>query len=114
MIYTASYFNQQDHHGRVYCISRTQPKGQQHPVLDFFLPPGWLLDKYRRGAITWDSYVDHYWYKVLIPNWGKISQWASTLTDDVTLCCWEQGATYCHRSLVASFLHQLGYSVAMA
>jgi hypothetical protein len=82
MIYTASYFNRQGHHGRSYCISRTQPEGFRLPVLGFFLPPGWLLDKYR--------------------------------DEDVTLCCWERGATYCHRSLVASFLRQLGYEVLVA
>lgn len=113
MIYTASYFAPQHHHGELISISNSIPKGiSVSESLGFFKPSrellGWWKES-RKDEAAWAEYTSRFWAllaerKETILNW--IDSLGSRPDRDITLCCWEAEGEYCHRNLVARLLRK--------
>jgi uncharacterized protein YeaO (DUF488 family) len=92
MIYTASYFEPNRHHGQRISISRSVPKGfKVNGRLDFFVPSAQLLREWKEKRIDKEKYTESYRAQIKA-NFKEIKAWLSTLdpTKDMTLLCWEK------------------------
>jgi hypothetical protein len=118
VLYTASYFETQNHHGQLISISRSRPKNFTHlPTLDFFTPSQELLDFWHKRTKTaqleeisalWEQYQSGF-FKLIDTRMSQIEEWISTLnpSQDYTLCCWEKTTDKipnCHRNDVGGLL----------
>jgi ribonuclease D len=118
MLYTASYFQPENHHGQLISISRSRPaKFQQVPTLDFFAPTQDLLDFWHKETKTtqleaipqlWTQYQDQF-FEILDDRTSQIEDWIAQLNpaEDYTLCCWERTTDRipnCHRNDVGALL----------
>jgi uncharacterized protein YeaO (DUF488 family) len=92
MIYTASYFESNRHHGRLISISRSVPKGfKVDGRLDFFVPSAELLSRWKAQEINEEQYTELYRAQIK-QNFKAIKAWLSSLDPqkDMTLLCWEK------------------------
>jgi hypothetical protein len=61
VIYTASYFEPNRHHGKLLSISRSIPQGfQVEGRLEFFIPSAALLQDWKKQRISKAEYTDRY------------------------------------------------------
>lgn len=91
MIYTASYFEENCHHGRLISISRSEPKRIRiHDKLDFLVPSAELLRDWKSNLIDVAGYTARYREEVR-QNWKSVKTWLNSLdpVEDQTLLCWE-------------------------
>jgi ASCH domain len=101
-IYTASYFQPQNHHGAIVSISRSHPKHiQVSDRLPFFAPSQSLLSDKPNPA----EYTNRFREEIR-DRMPQIRVWLESLTPDqtLTLCCWEPAGQFCHRNLVAALI----------
>ncbi len=106
MLYTASYFEPQFHHGQLIAISQTIPKGVRvDSRLEFLAPSKSLLADCQAEKITQDQYIERYRVQIK-ESWKQVKSWLNTLscTDDSTLVCWEKKGSFCHRNLIAKLV----------
>lgn len=115
MLYTASYFEPQNHHGELISISRSRPKNFQNiPTLEFFAPSQDLLNFWKDRSKTaateelgkyWEEYQSGF-LDLLCDRVDTIDRWLSALnsTRDYTLLCWEKAGDFCHRNDVGELL----------
>lgn len=114
MLYTASYFEAQNHHGKLISISRSRPQNFNIPTLDFLAPTQELLKFWKDVTKTakpeelpkyWEQYQNRF-LGLLGERMEKIDQWLSTIDprQDYTLLCWEKAGEYCHRNDVGQLL----------
>ncbi len=111
MIYTASYFQKENHHGKLVPISRTVPKGfSTKDSLSFFIPSSNLLKDWKAKTITKDEYIARFReeIRIVLP---EIKQWLKSLkpTENLTLLCWEKTTDknyFCHRDLIIKFIER--------
>lgn len=106
MIYTASYFQPEYHHGRLISISRTVPKDfEVADRLDFFVPHAALLRDWKAKIIDETAYIDRYRIQIK-QSGGQIRSWLNGLDKhtDQTLLCWEKKGAFCHRNLVIKLI----------
>lgn len=110
MLFFASYFEPNNHHGQCYSISLYPPRGYQDwPHLKFFAPSSQLLSDWEANLIDEAQYTQRY-YAELQPKFEpQIKPWLIGLdpTVDITLCCYERSGAegrdgFCHRNLVAA------------
>lgn len=102
MIYTASYFEPNRHHGKLLSISRSIPQGfQVQGRLEFFIPSADLLQDWKKQRIGKGEYTDRYREQIKA-NLKAIQAWLSDLDpqEDMTLLCWERSGK--DRTLVSS------------
>lgn len=118
MIYTASWFEPQNHHGALVSISRSNPRhvSADTPKLEFFCPSAELLRRWKFG-MTEETYINVFREEIK-SNWSVILQWLEGLNPDIdqTLCCWESSYKgnaievpikyFCHRNLVAKIVEK--------
>ncbi|HEY9826767.1 MAG TPA: DUF488 family protein [Stenomitos sp.] len=105
-IYAASYFEPENHHGKLISISRTIPKGfvvQERLLL--LAPSKELLADWKAGVLDEAQYTARYRAE-LQAKLPKIRQWLSTvdLAEDLTLLCWERAGEFCHRNLALKLI----------
>jgi len=126
VIYTASYFEPNRHHGKLLSISRSIPQGfQVEGRLEFFIPIADLLQDWKKQRIGKVEYTDRYREQIKA-NLKTIQAWLSDLDpkEDMTLLCWErsgkdrtlvssQGKSqlneeqpFCHRNLVIKLVYR--------
>lgn len=68
------------------------------------LCPGWkLVHQFKDGMITQDEYA--YLYHEEILSQLDPSKVYADLGDDAILLCWEKPGVFCHRRIVAKWLH---------
>lgn len=106
MIYTASYFQPDNHHGQVISISLSAPRNvKKHGEIKMFAPNRELLNDYKAKRVDDEGYVARY-REQLRPIWPQIKEWLDSLNpdEDMTLCCWEKAGEFCHRNLVIKFI----------
>ena len=65
-------------------------------------PLWWMVDRYRRNLISWDTYTEVYFD--LIENHRKLTpiKVFRDIKDNALLLCWEAGGN-CHRHLISSW-----------
>jgi len=105
MLYTASYFEPENHHGQLISASRSRPKSiTVASSLKFLAPSAALLKDWKIG-ITEDTYTDRYRSEIR-DNWTEVKDWLDTLDPqvDATLCCWEKAGDFCHRNMIAKLV----------
>ena len=126
MIYTASYFERNRHHGLLISISRSVPQGfQVDGRLEFFIPSADLLRDWKSNRLDEQGYTNRYREQVR-SNFKAIKAWLSTLDpkEDMTLLCWERSGIdetlrrweqtgewreqkpFCHRNLVIKLVQK--------
>jgi uncharacterized protein YeaO (DUF488 family) len=108
MIYTASYFQKENHHGKLVSVSRTIPKiFSTMETLNFFTPSSFLLKDWKDGVITKEQYIARF-RKEIRGNLPKITEWVNKLDPsvDLTLLCWEKAGEFCHRNLIIKFIER--------
>lgn len=108
MIYTASYFQPENHHDQVISISLSEPKNIRYDgKLRMFAPDRALLNDYKAGKIDQAGYIERY-REQLRKVWPNIKAWLDQLDpeEDLTLCCWEKAGDFCHRNLVIKFVEK--------
>jgi len=111
MIYTASFFQTENHHGKLVPISRTVPKGfSTKDSLSFFIPSSNLLKDWKAKTITKDEYITRFREEIRIV-FPEIKQWLKSLkpTENLTLLCWEKTTDknyFCHRDLIIKFIER--------
>lgn len=126
MIYTASYFEENRHHGRLISISRSEPKGIRiDGKLDFLVPSIELLRDWKKNLIDVEGYIARYREEVR-QNWAAVKAWIESLdpAEDQTLLCWErsrieknlkhwqqtgqwsEGRPFCHRNLAIKIVER--------
>ena len=101
MLYSASYFEPQNHHGSLVSISRSHPRSfQVDDQLPFLAPSQRLLDDWKHHQLTEEGYIDRY-RQELQQAWPQVNSWLASLTPegDCTLLCWEKAGEFCHRNL---------------
>ena len=101
MIYTASYFQPKNHHGRRAGISRSVPK---HFIPDdrlLFLAPSAALLRDCKLGLSEEDYTNRY-REELKGRWAIVKPWLQQIQpeQDQTLLCWEHKGNFCHRNLV--------------
>ncbi|MGH2413732.1 MAG: hypothetical protein ACRDEA_08580 [Microcystaceae cyanobacterium] len=92
MIYTASYFESNRHHGKLISISRNIPKGfRVDGVIEFFIPHISLLKDWKAKAIDQEDYTNRYREQIRA-NLKTIKAWLEGLDPgkEQTLLCWEK------------------------
>ena len=107
MIFFASYFEPQNHHGEIISISRSNPREfSKIRRIELFVPSKSLLYDYKKGLSN-ESYIERYREEIR-GNWGKIKLWLLAIepTSDKTLRCWERTDEFCHRNLVAKIVEK--------
>lgn len=111
MIYTASYFQSQFHHGELISISRSNPKGfKSIGKLSIFVPDSReikALGKQDQDPAFESSYVDLYRH-LCSQRLDAIHRWLNSLDPncDQTLLCWERKGDFCHRNLAIKFVQK--------
>lgn len=114
MLYTASYFQPENHHGQLLSVSRSRPQNfRSIKTLHFFTPSQDLLkfwkDKSKTAQLEelpklWEQYQDGF-FDLLDERIDQIHSWTSALKyEDYTLLCWEKAGEYCHRNDVGELL----------
>lgn len=107
MIYTASYFRPDCHHGMLASISLKTPM-RVDSELEFFKPSWEMLKAWKNSSqddIAWKQYSKMYW-ELMNSRRPLIEEWLEGLTfsDNMTLMCYEKTDQYCHRSLVGKIV----------
>lgn len=107
MLYTASYFQPKNHHGRCVGISRSVPR---HFVPDdrlLFLAPSAALLRDCKQGLSDEAYIERY-REELRSRWAIVKPWLQQLdpSEDQTLLCWEHKGNFCHRNLVALMIQK--------
>lgn len=100
-IYSASYFEPENHHGALVAISRSHPRSfQVDTKLPFLAPSQALLDDWKHHQLTESEYTERY-RQELQQSWPQVNSWLASLTPegDSTLLCWEKAGEFCHRNL---------------
>ncbi|KAI9129387.1 DUF488 family protein [Acaryochloris sp. CCMEE 5410] len=100
-IYSASYFEPQNHHGSLISISRSHPRSFKVDAwLSFLAPSQRLLDDWKHNQLNEEEYTDRY-RQELQQSWPQVNSWLTSLTAerDCTLLCWEKAGEFCHRNL---------------
>lgn len=78
--------------------------GYEHSKI--FAPDPFTLDKYRRGKIDWDEYVER--FTALMDERGAVDVIKNINYDIDRSCllCAEESAKFCHRRLVAELISE--------
>jgi len=108
MLYTASYFAPEHHHGRLLSISRSVPKGfKVDGLLEFLAPNAQLLSLWQAKSIDEDEYCKRYRLQ-LKESWQQVLSWLKSLDKNTTatLLCYEPKGAFCHRNLVAKLVRK--------
>ena len=105
IIYTASYFCPEHHHGKLISISRSNPRAfVSIPRLMPFVPSKRLLDWWKKSSQIQDEYRSKF-ADELAANNDKISRWLTqSHRHDITLLCWEKPGNFCHRQIVGELI----------
>lgn len=109
MIYTASYFHPEHHHGKLVSVSRSNPKEfVRIPRLDFFAPSKDLLSWWKKSSQAdgdWEDYQSAF-FDELDANFQQIDDWIekAPVQHDITLLCWEHPGDRCHRNDVGQLI----------
>ena len=107
MLYTASYFEPQHHHGLKIAISRTVPRGfKVDGSLLFLAPNSDLLNDWKAQKIDEAGYIQQYREQTK-GNWGEVKAWLDKLNAKqrlTLLCCCETAGSFCHRALIAKLV----------
>jgi len=107
MLYTASYFEPQHHHGLKIAISRTVPRGfKVDGSLLFLAPNSDLLNDWKVQKIDEAGYIQQYREQIK-ENWGEVKAWLDKLNAKqqlTLLCCCETAGSFCHRALIAKLV----------
>lgn len=109
MLYFASYFETQNHHGQGVSISLHPPRGYQDwQRLEFLAPSPQLLSDWEAELVDEAGYTKRYFAELHPKFEGQIKPWLFSLDPaiDLTLCCYEKSTAegrkkFCHRNLVA-------------
>jgi len=107
LIYTASYFEKRNHHGRRISISRSAPQWfAVDGSLPFFAPSAALLDQWKRNPSI-PQYTTIFRGEIRV-NLSAIKAWMFDIDpmDDMTLLCWEKSGQFCHRNLVGRLIER--------
>ena len=108
MIYTASYFQSENHHGSRISISRSEPqKIAVDGKLAIFVPEQSILSDYKHGRIDIEGYINRY-REQMRRSLPQIRAWLDSLDPsvDMTLLCWEKAGQFCHRNLAIAFVER--------
>lgn len=125
MIYSASYFEPNRHHGQLISISRSLPQGfRVDGRLEFFVPNTDLLRSWKEKLIGEEEYTNRYREQIKA-NFKTIKTWLSNLDPkvDMTLLCWERSGIdetmkrwqegqwheehpFCHRNLALKLVQK--------
>ncbi len=111
MIYFGSYFNKNQHIGKVLSISVTQP-GNYEEFYELF-PSIKLLYQYKDGNLKWQEYKKL--YREILENRKEniIDILSNREEENLTFCCWEKYPYRCHRIIAFEFLKDIGYNVVL-
>jgi uncharacterized protein YeaO (DUF488 family) len=119
VLYTASFYQPENWHGRLYRVSRQHPRGRraQWETLPFFYPTYDIIKAYRQGEIDFQQYTDAYLGQ-LAEQWDSSKDmrvWveASPSIGDFTLLCFEPAGQPCHRIVLARWLKDKQPSLAL-
>ena len=107
-IYSASYFQPENHHGSSISISRSHPRSFQVDTrLSFLAPSQALLDNWKHHQLTEADYTERYRHE-LQQVWPQVESWLISLTpeSDCTLLCWEKAGEFCHRNLAMQMIRK--------
>jgi hypothetical protein len=108
VIYSASYFQSENHHGSRISISRSEPpKIAVDGKLAIFVPEQSILFDYKHGRIDTEGYINRY-REQMRRSLPQIRAWLDGLDPsvDMTLLCWEKAGQFCHRNLAIAFVER--------
>ena len=108
MIYTASYSESQNHHGKLVPISRgTYKNVSTKNALPFFMPSSNLLKDWKAKKLTKEQYINIF-REEMRANLPQIKEWLNSLDpkEDQTLVCYEKAGEFCHRNLIIKFVQR--------
>ena len=113
MIYTASFFNKNNHYGELVAISNGVPRHVIMPDKEIkILAPRWhLVVKLKDYEISWEDFKMEYLEHLERKRWDVCQIFDRYDNKDVTLLCWEKSPEKCHRRLLAEFLKGEGYEI---
>ena len=108
-IHVASFFEPENHAGRLFSIAVSQPKGFNLPRVKCLVPSWKLVSRFRRGKIDEEGYSRQYEEQVLkhlTPTILRrhVLMLTNNTMKEVTLLCWEKEGEFCHRVLVYEWL----------
>jgi uncharacterized protein YeaO (DUF488 family) len=108
-IYTASFFEPENHHGQIVSIALSAPRGFKiDGCWDLFTPSAELAHAYIVDGMSEDEYIDRYrreLAKVLPKIKSQLQQ--LDLTEDLTLCGWPVAGKFCVRNLAAKLIQTI-------
>ena len=105
MLYTASYFEPQHHHGLKIAVSRTIPRGfKVDGSLPFLAPRSDLLNDWKAEKIDEAGYIQRYREQIK-KDWCEVKAWLDRLNSKqhLTLLCYEKSG-FCHRALIVKLV----------
>ena len=112
MLYTASFYAEEDWVGIRYRVSRSHPRGRkaQWQTLPFLYPARELLSSYRSGAVDFGAFSSEYWraLETQMAESGSFQEWLEAVPTlgNFTLLCFERAGQPCHRLVLAEWLLQ--------
>ena len=112
MLYTASYYAEEDWVGTRYRVSRGHPRGRkvQWQTLPFLYPARELMRPYRSGEVDFAAFSSGYWrgLEAQIAESVSFQEWLESVPalGDFTLLCFERAGQPCHRLVLAEWLLQ--------
>lgn len=112
-VHTASFYDPQDWMGTPVRVSHQHPRGLKAvwDVLPAAYPSVEIYRAYRAGRIDADEFTVQYGALLDERYAGNESfrQWVAAHSvgeGDITLLCFERGDTFCHRRVLAHWLHE--------
>lgn len=101
MIYTASHFARNCHHGIRASVSLKDPP--DHPAdtrLEFFNPLPTMIN-----GMDSRQYLN-LWWGLMEQRRPQVEAWLASLdpSTDITLLCWEKAGNFCHRNLILAIV----------
>lgn len=111
MIYTASFFYPQHHHGRRISITQETPYQyvKVHGTLSPLLAPSeQLMEDWVYDAFTGELQFTDRYRSELKTKWGRCKKWLYSLDPkvDITLLGYPAPGRFCHRNLVFSMIQR--------
>jgi len=106
MIYTANFWNKDNHKGKVVSIANSMPpQFKDMEKFDLLVPPWTIVEQLKKGSISWSTYETC--YLAHISRYERSIKEFVENHEDITLCCWEKSPERCHRRLAAKYINKI-------
>jgi len=105
---TTYYFAREKNIANPVCIAQVKPSWSNSREYKKLSPPWDLVDRYKKGLVTQQKYIEEYTFLVLsrLNPVEILNEIKSLFGEDATLLCYEKAGDFCHRRIVAAWIEK--------